>query len=386
MLYEYYFPLGIATGGAFLGRRDEQRILARNIVAGRHTLLISPRKYGKSSLVKTVIRKLKYPAVEIDLFLATSDKSIETKILKGTKLLLRSLSDKPETWLSTLTEYFKEQNKQWTIGIKGMSLELIPESHEDIAENILDALKALEYILKRKRQRAIFFIDEAQEISKVANFEAIEGAIRHFAQESSYLTLIFSGSNRHMLEHMFNDNSRPLYDLCEQIHLHRLQPNIYKTYLNKIAEKTWDQPLSDDSFNRIMTYTECHPKVVYILCKQIWDLCASNNSAPTASDVDIVWKKYIYSKLKDTRNELNKCSATQIRLLTLISTGTTSTLTSKEIQVSLNLSSSAIVQALYSLERKDYIERTDKNTYRIINPIIKRTLIAESKNKLVHMG
>jgi hypothetical protein len=51
--------------------------------------------------------------------------------------------DSPEGWLKTLSHFFKKANKTWTIGIKGLQLELQPENHQDIPSNILDALRAL---------------------------------------------------------------------------------------------------------------------------------------------------------------------------------------------------------------------------------------------------
>ena len=68
MLYEKYFPLGLAKGQTFLGRASELTLLQRNIKAGRHTLLIAPRKYGKTSLIKEAIKKVKYPSVDVDFF------------------------------------------------------------------------------------------------------------------------------------------------------------------------------------------------------------------------------------------------------------------------------------------------------------------------------
>ena len=100
-------------------------------------------------------------------------------------------------------------------------------------ENILDALNALEHILVKKKQKAVLFIDEFQEIVKLPIGKAVEGAIRHFAQESKYLSLIFSGSNRHILLSMFVDRSRPLYQLCDRINLGRIDSKYYKEYLNK---------------------------------------------------------------------------------------------------------------------------------------------------------
>ncbi len=383
MSYEKYFPLGLAVGEAFLGREQEQRLLSNNIKANRHTLLLSPRKYGKSSLVKHVIKKINYPAIDIDFFLISNSRSVESKILKGVRYLIKKLSDSPEHWLGTLTDYFRKINKQWTIGIKGFSLELIPDKYNDAAENILDALNAVEYVLKKKKQKAVLFIDEVQEIAKVEMNIALEGAIRHFAQEARRLTLIFSGSNRHMLEHMFGDNERPLYDLCERISVQRLMPEVYKPYLNKIAKLSWKQSLDKSVFNKIIELTECHPKTVYILCKKLWDQGSKQNKTPTVKTVKEVWLAYIEEKLKDTRNLLAKRSIGQVKLLTYIALGQYDNLTSKETQRNLDMTSSGIVQSLSTLEQSDYIERLADKSFRIIDPVLKSTLAIYNGDYLI---
>jgi uncharacterized protein len=378
MLYEEYFPLGLAKGKTFLGRKSEALLLLRNVEAGRHTLLLAPRKYGKTSLVKQVMRKTKYPAVDIDFFLAIDEKSIQSKIVKGVGQLLKRVFPKPERWLNSLVDYFRRQDKQWTIGVTGVSLQLSPHSDADIAENILDVLNAAEHVLKKKKQKAILFIDEAQEIAKMKMSRAIEGALRHFAQEAHYLVIIFSGSNRHMLAHMFGDESRPLYDLCDRINLERLAPDDYRSYLNAVAKKTWKKPLDEAVFEQIMLISECHPKIVYSLCKKLWDHCTFKEVTPTVKLVVRVWGEYVGLKLKDMRVSLSKLSSGQLGVLVEIALSQYQYISSRAMQLKLGISSSAIVQAVAALERYDFIESLPGG-YRIIDPTIKSALIRESE-------
>ena len=176
-----------------------------------------------------------------------------SKLLKGVRDLIQQVSDTPEQWFKTLRNYFNRLNKKWIIGIKGFYLELQPNDHSSIAENILDALNALEYILKKQNKKAILFIDEFQEIIKIKEGLAIEGAIRHFAQESKHLVFIFSGSNRHMLQSMFGDRTRPLYNLCDRLNLDRIDSSYYKKYLGYVSQKTWGEPIKRQFFDKIIT-------------------------------------------------------------------------------------------------------------------------------------
>jgi len=372
-MIEQYFPLGIAEGESFLGREKEIQRLISNIHAGVHTLIISPRRYGKTSLVKHVIGLLKFSHVEIDLFIAQNEFSIEQKFLKGIQGIMAQI-ESPEKWLQSLIKFFKKSKKTWSVGIKGLKLELIPENHQDVPENILEALQALEHILAEKKLRAVIFIDEFQEIANIKISRAIEGAIRHFAQSSKHVIFIFSGSRQHLLKYMFEDKSRPLYALCDQIKLARLLPEDYFEYLQTVSKKTWKKTLPDTVFEEILEITECHARYVYYLCMKLWEQAALSKNIPTVEDVINVWQSIIQERLKDTRELLLKRAPGQIKILSLLSFGYTQVLSGRVAQSKLEMSGSAIVQALKILEEDDYIEKTEEGTYQIIDPLLKSIL------------
>lgn len=373
---EQYFPLGIAEGIAFLGRSNEADKLTGNLRNGRHSLLLSPRRYGKTSLARHVIHDADVPYSEIDLFLAVDEVSIETCFLQAVESLIQKVSETPEQWFQTLLNFFKKAEKKWTIGIKGLQLELKPESRLNVADNILSALNAVEHVLAQKEKRAVIFVDEFQEINKVKDSKALEGAIRHFAQASKQLVFIFSGSSRHLLVDIFGNRSRPLYTLCDWISLSRLDSTLYKTYINKIALQTWQQELAAETLDAIVTITECHAEATYGLCANLWQHSQNLKQAPDALMVQTVWDMYVNDHLKQTRLALSGLSSGQIKMLILIASGVNKGLTGKEAQKKMNLTSPSIVAALNVLEAEDFIEKVEAGDYwRIIDPIIKSTLI-----------
>lgn len=371
MKYDY-FPWGVAIGKTFFDREEETKRLLNNLETGKHTLLLAPRRYGKTSLARNVLQKARLPHSEIDLFLALDAKSVEKKILKGIRALIQAVSDSPEQWFNTLREFFKNSQKKWIIGIKGLSLELTPENHEDISENILEGFLALEHILKKKKQRAVIFIDEFQEINKLEESNTIEGAIRHFAQASKHLQFVFSGSNRHMLLNMFNNNKRPLYQLCDRIHLDRIPEQYYSKYLNMVAQETWKQKIHKDILDQIIQTTECHPNIVYILSSFVWQKFPDKQ--PGIGDIILCWNKYVQELTKEVREELSVLSTAPLRVLIAIAFGITSEITSKETLQKLKLTSGGVIYALKILEAGDYIEKRGPKNYRIINPVVKSVL------------
>ena len=235
--FKNYFPLKHAKGKAFCNRVTERKKLYSDIKSSQHVLLVSPRRFGKTSLVLYTAEEHNIIYERVDLFVAIDHRAIEELILKGCKSLINKLFTKIERGIDIIKNYFKNVKLKWIVGSDGVNIEIIPEKGIDSITSILETLKLVESVLKKINKPAILFIDEFQEIGKLAKGRGIEGAIRHVAEQTEYLTFVFSGSNRHLLRQMFDDRNRPLYNLCERINLSQISANSYKPFLNKIAIK-----------------------------------------------------------------------------------------------------------------------------------------------------
>jgi len=209
-----YFPLGVATGPAFCNREQESKLLAQNIKHAKHTLLIATRRYGKSSLALHVLKRSGLPYVEIDFYMATNERAIETYILSGINELMNCALDPIEKWINSIKKHVKYLKPKLNIGDISFKLELSSDHTVDPATTVKEGLLLLENILAEKNKQAVLLMDEFQNVGVIARGRGIEGAIRHIAQKTKFLTLIFSGSNRKLLSTMFEDDTRPLYKLC----------------------------------------------------------------------------------------------------------------------------------------------------------------------------
>ena len=366
-----FFPQGIATGDAFLGRHEEVTILKNNIRSGHHTLLIAPRRYGKTSLALNVLKKLKIPNVEINFFLAVTEKAVERKIIAGVEELIKKITSKPENLIRSIQNFFKNADKKWVFSFKGISLEFTPDREDDSANNILTILQLAEHILSKQKQKAVLFLDEVQELESLTQGRAIEGAIREFAQKSKYLVFMFSGSNRRLLKRMFDDKAAPLFELCDRIQLNRLEESIYRAYLNSVAKKTWKIGLSDEVLDTIIGLSQRHPRRIYNLCHVLWEKHGKSNPPKSQKSVELAWEQVLTYRLKDIRYALyQSLSAGQIKVLSLVASDLTTEPTGKIGQQKTALAAPTIMAHLKSLEDLDYLERNENGQYTIIDPII----------------
>jgi len=370
--YEAYFPRGIAAAEAFCNRVLERKRLAHNIETGQHTLLISPRRYGKTSLVNYVMQELHYPVGDADLFVAVDANHVEQKILASIKTIMKAVCSSTEQLLSLLRNYFSALETQWTIGTQGVNLVLQPNSSDgNVSTHIMNALLALEHLLQKKNKRAIIFLDEMQEIGSIEGGKSIEGAIRHVAQQSKQLSFVFSGSNRHLLQTMFFDKSRPLYKLCDKIKLERIHATDYVSHLKELAMKRWDCSLSEEALNAILSLTERHPYYVNSLCLRLWE--SDLSSPPTPKNIESMWLTFAAEEQLGIQQEFSKLNNSQQKVLIAIATGYNRRLTGKEFLQHINLSSSSVTAAIKHLKEQDYIQLLDDEYY-LIDPLMTTVL------------
>lgn len=366
-----YFPLGLAEGESFCNRIQERKKLQNNIHNNINTVIVSPRRFGKSSLILYVLNEIKIPYGRVDLFVALDEATVAREIIDGVNGLLNLVIGKPEQIISSMKEILKNISTKWSIGTDGVSVELTRKEKKDNALAVRDALIILDEILKKQNKKAVFFIDEFQEIAVVAEAKGIEGAIRIVAEKSRNLVFIFSGSNRHALSSMFDDRSRPLYMLCDQITLGRISKEDYINFINKVANKKWKKTLSNDFFEKLFHYTEMHTYYVNLICGRLF---SEMDSTPTELAIENYWWKYVIEEKTKTSIELSKLSLIQKKTLILIASGQVNNLTSKDILQKISTTSASVIKALKSLIAKDYIYETDESTYKIVDPLIQSSI------------
>lgn len=367
-----YFPLGIAKESAFCNRETERAQIAQNISNCRHTIITSPRRYGKSSLVLYTLEEIRLPYERIDLFVAIDSKTVEGQILHGVQRLINKVSSPQQQTIDIIKRYFRQLKLKWVIGSSGVNIELIPGKENDAINTIKESLQILEHLLSKKKQKAVLFIDEFQEIGILTNNKGIEGAIRYIAQESEFLTFVFSGSNRHILSHMFDDRASPLYMLCERIILNRIENPHYVKYIQAISRLTWGKEIEKAAVMEILSLTECHSYYVNALCHRIW--AQHCNNPPLVQDIKNNWNEYVLQEESRIAQELVTLNASQKKLLVAISRGVTGELSGKSMLATLNLSSATVFKALQSLEAKDYVYKNKEGQYQILDPLIKASL------------
>ncbi len=149
-----YFPLGKAYGNAFCNRSSETEQLQGNVMVGKHTFLVAPRRYGKSSLAELAIVQGGLPWSKVDFHLAVREKDAERLILLGVMDLIGKSISRIDKMATQIKQFFKSLQPKFDIGTHNFRLELDISANSLPTENIAEDLLLLENLLKEKNVRA----------------------------------------------------------------------------------------------------------------------------------------------------------------------------------------------------------------------------------------
>jgi len=361
-----YFPLVIATGKAFCNRVEEREYLKNNIQAHKHTLLLAPRRYGKTSLVYKVIDELNIPAVAIDFFAITDQQSVLNMIFSGVGELLGSLLPKHKNILQKIHSIFSHLNPTVELSLAGQKIKFQVDTKKSSPEDIMFLLKGLDKLAEEEGKRAVLILDEFQQLRTVKDSIALEGAIRHAVERSKNICYLFSGSTRNLLQKMFDDSERPLYRSCDKLALARISAKDYCYFLMKAAKEQWNKELSEEVIGKILAITRHHPYYTNALCAKLWQF----NKPPSVERVEQTWAQLVQIEKAWVVQIIMGLSANQRVVMVELAKEPSLEPTGKEFLSRARLSSASANQALKSLLDKDLIYINENNKFAVLDPVI----------------
>lgn len=360
------FPSGIAKGEAFCNRTEERKRLTQSIQHVQPTVLMAPRRYGKSSLIAQVIQENDYLHVWIDFLSITTKEEAEEKIRLAVKQLLFLLStDLKKLQIQTLGKV-KSLSPELNLSALGQSLTLHLQSSDPL-QPIDIMLTEIDHYAQKVDKKAVLVLDEFQQISELKESHSVEALIRHAVERSQAITYLFSGSNRHMLGEMFSQHNRPLYRLCRMMTLERINVMEYTVFINKAATQRWGKTFSDEGIQKILSITECHPFYVNALCNEIW---MNEDFQDDAEWVESIWQSYMFQHKSLIVADIVSLPLNQKKMIRELSNHPEREIYSSHFSLKLKISTASIRRALEALLLKDLVFEDAEGFYRILDPAI----------------
>lgn len=375
------FPTGIPVeGDEFIGREKETKLLFDLLKGGQSVIIVSPRKYGKTSLIIEILKRLRkegFFTAELDLFGISSKRELAEQIVD--KVLLNRRG-----WIKGLllklkegiTKALKQVELKSVIGefefILGFS---DPKVSED--DLLSESFDFPQKFAEKYRGNIVFSYDEFQDVLKLDG-EILVKKMRAKFQRHPDVSYIFAGSQETLMKNLFTDSKEAFYKFGRIIYLDVIEEKSFKNYIKKTYHK-YNLDCPSDIIDRILKITNCHPYYTQLICQQIYysfmgkkkkidekDFQEGVFNAVLAerSGFDTVW-----SILSERKHDL--------LLIEHIS------LTGKSPYQLKGIDRQRIYQVLRSLEFRGIIKRIGKGKYIIKDPLFNQYIRLRKEGLLI---
>ena len=361
----------------FTDREEETLRLIRNFKSLVNVTLISPRRWGKSSLVENTAYRVmsensKIKVCLLDIFSVRSEAEFYEHYAKG---ILKATSNKWEEMVDNAKEFLSRlvpkitfsPDSQTEISF-GVGLEILQENPDEI-------LNLAENIAKSKQINIIVCIDEFQSIGDFPESLAFQRKLRSHWQRHQNVAYCLYGSKRHMLLDIFSDASMPFYKFGDIMFLQKINNDVWGEFIKKRFEDT-DKKISTEQAKYLAQLVDNHSYYVQQLAQQAWLRTKTSCSKPIIDD-----------SLQGIKNQLSLLfvgqiegmTATQINFLKAVLNGET-TFTSQEVLKNYRLGTSANLNKIKTaLLSKEIIDIQSKKI-EILDPMFKLWLVEDYFN------
>lgn len=362
------FVFGVRVeGDTFTDRKEETNRLKMNFLYGVNTILISPRRMGKTSLVEKVSSMVECESLKIAKIDAFGCRSENDFINAFATAVVRATSAKWEEWIENTKTFLSRFIPKISIGqdpISDFSIALEYNNSNTVTEDIL---QLPETIAKRKGIKIVICIDEFQQIADFPDSLTFQKKLRSIWQLQRNVSYCLYGSKKHMMETMFQSQSHPFYRFGDIF------------YLNKIAESDWveficnrfkvtGKEISPELATEICSVTDRYSSYVQQLSWLVW---LRTTFRATKEDVE-----YGIDHMLDACEPLfiqqtESLSSYQMNFLQALTDGVTTGFTRSEILNNYQLGTAANISRLKkALTEKDLIALTAPKKLQISDPIL----------------
>lgn len=216
----------------FCDRDNETQRIIRTVTNEGNVVLMSPRRMGKSRLVKHVFKQPEiaehYQTFYIDL-LHTS--SIREFAYTFGKTVFDQLKSRSEKMLQSLTQALKSIAGTFGFdpmtGLPTFTLEMGRIQYPEYT------IQEIMGWLENCNTPCIVCFDEFQRINKYPDNKQgqVEAMLRGIIQHLRNVNFIFAGSEQHLLSEMFFSSAKPFYNSADLLNLNPLGKDIYSNFV-----------------------------------------------------------------------------------------------------------------------------------------------------------
>lgn len=277
------FVFGVAVDGDnFVGREKEIQRLSSNFENGINTILSSPRRWGKTSLikkVKSIVETNKLKVVYVDIFPCRSEYDLYNTFAEA---VLHQTSSRFEEWKEVAFEFISRLTPKFSFSTTpdsdyAVSLGITPKTHT--AEEVL---QLPERIARKKGIQIVVCIDEFQQIGEFQDSITVQKKMRSVWQHNSKVSYCLFGSKKHLMDELFQKRSLPFYKFGDVINLKLIPAEVWIPYICRQFQKV-GKMISEDLAGTICTIVGNHSSYVQQLA---WLTLLDSQQVTTRENID----------------------------------------------------------------------------------------------------
>ncbi|MDR0829899.1 MAG: ATPase [Prevotellaceae bacterium] len=263
----------IAIFENYTNREKESLLLKNNFLSLINTVIISPRRWGKTSLVNKVSETLKKEhhkeviVCNLDIFNCRTEeqfyKAYSNAILKASLSTWEKFIIGSKKYLGRFAPSvsFSDTTQTYELSF-GIDLK---EPHLSFDE-ILDLPQT---IAKDTGKKLIVCIDEFQNINEYPDSLAFQRTLRAHWQTHDKVCYCLFGSKRHLLMDIFNAYNMPFYKFGDILFLQKINREDWVKFISERFAATGKQ-ISDELSGQIADTMQNHPYYTQQYSQQVW--------------------------------------------------------------------------------------------------------------------
>ena len=261
----------IATDKNFTDRETETSCLIQNFTSLINTIIISPRRWGKSSLVNKAAKLAmeqdsKLRICNIDLFNVRNEEHFYSLLAQK---VIAATSSKWEEAVESAKSFFSHLVPKISIGTdpgNEVSIDFDWDTVKHIPDEVLDLA---ERIAKKKNLKIVICIDEFQNISEFADPDYFQKKLRSHWQQHQNVAYCLYGSKRHMMMEVFTNSSKPFYKFGNFMFLDKIGTQYLMEFISRRFADT-GKSIADEASRLIVELVDNHPYYAQQLAQQSW--------------------------------------------------------------------------------------------------------------------
>lgn len=271
----------IATDKNFTDREQETAILVEHFKSLINTIIISPRRWGKSSLINKASKLAmeqdnKLIICHIDLFNVRDEEHFYSLLAQK---VISATSSKWDETVDLIRRFFSRLSPKITIGTDPMNEVSVDFEMKDVVNNPDEVLDLAEKIAKMKGLKIVVCIDEFQNISEFSDPDYFQKKLRSHWQQHQNVSYCLYGSKRHMMLEVFTDSSKPFYKFGNLMFLNKIEtPYLVSFFKERFADTK--KKITEEACNLIVEFTDNHPYYAQQLAQLSWlrtkDICTED--------------------------------------------------------------------------------------------------------------